>query len=112
MSGMLHLCTLNTLQLHPCNCHPHYAYARSHSRGARVGNSRGAKSGKYGGPQASSCEEVNISFFPNQGRPWCIPPHSLTFFLNDYFMLSCLCIKLKELCWYHSCIMVILLNYP
>jgi hypothetical protein len=40
----------------------------------------------YGDPQASSCVSANIVC--EQDKRQCIPPRSLTFILNHYFILS------------------------
>jgi hypothetical protein len=40
----------------------------------------------FEGPQAPNFVDTNI--FPEQDKPWCIPPQSLTFILNHYFMVS------------------------
>jgi hypothetical protein len=37
-------------------------------------------------PQAIRCVDTNIAF--EQGKPQYIPPYSLTFIFNYYFMLS------------------------
>jgi hypothetical protein len=52
----------------------HYAYARS----------RGARTREYGGPEASSCEETNISFLKQKASPSASHLYSLTFILNQY----------------------------
>jgi hypothetical protein len=63
---------------------------------------------KYGGLQATSYVDTNISF--EQDKPRCIPPLSLAFIfvLNhyNYVVLDC-ALSLQELCCYRSCIMVI-----
>jgi hypothetical protein len=58
-------------------------YARSHSREVRVENSSGVKSGKYGGPQASSVRMLTL--FGSRQTPVHLTTF-LEFYLSLYFV--------------------------
>jgi hypothetical protein len=67
----------------------HFAYAKSHSRGAGIRNTRGASPSGFGGPQTPSCVGANIVC--EQGKAWFIPPITLFFLLNHYFTVRLVC---------------------